>query len=239
MACQLEGEGAICDDTIAVTFDHLQYEILSTEEARAADARDEDTVLLPMVFTPGDDYANFSRMIRTFISYYVRESAFARCRCLSLWFDLLAQLNLACRNELMGCLDNTFLPSAQMYVRKAKAYIDRNYSRRIRIPDVAEQLRITPNYLSSMFKQITGKTVLDYIHMVRIQAVKNLLNQSHPAPLAEIAAETGLGSARNLSTRFKEISGVTVKEYLRISNELTLYHNAPWDKPSVSGEEDG
>jgi len=241
MVCDLVSHepGTVYDDTITVCIDGLQYEMLHTEEARKADAEGEDSVLLPMILTPGDEYANISRLVRTFISSYVRNSAYARCRCLSLWFELLASLNLACRNQLNGCMGETHLPSARVYVRKAKAYIDQNYHKNLHIPDVADELRITPNYLSSMFKQITGKTVLDYIHMVRIQAVKNLLNQSHPAPLAEIAAETGLGSARNLSTRFKEISGVTVKEYLRISNELTLYHNAPWDKPSVSGEEDG
>ena len=77
------GDGVVYDDTIAVTVDSLKFETMHTAAAKKADAEGEDTVLLPMVLTPGDDYANITRLIRTFVSYYVRNSAFARCRCLS------------------------------------------------------------------------------------------------------------------------------------------------------------
>lgn len=231
MECDLVSHepGTVYDDTITVCIDGLQYETLQTGAARRADAEGEDSVLLPMILTPGDEYANFSRLVRTFISYYVRNSAFARCRCLSLWFELLASLNLACRNQLNGCMGETHLPSAQVYVRKAKTYIDQNYHKNLHIPDVAEELRITPNYLSSMFKQITGKTVLDYIHITRIEAVKDLLIQPHSESLADIAAKTGLGNTRSLCALFKRITGVSVKEYLRISKELTRYHEVSWN----------
>jgi len=240
MDCEIvsSGPGTVCDDTITVSVEGLQYEKLYTDAARRADAEGEDTVLLPMILTPGDEYANFSRLIRTFISYYVRNSAYARCRCLSLWFELIGSLDLACRNQLMGCMGDIPLPSAQVYIRKAKTYIDRNYCKPLRITDVASELQITPNYLSSMFKQITGKTVLDYIHIARIEAVKDLLQKPNPVPLAEIALKTGLGSTRNLCTLFKRISGVSVKEYLRISKEVTRYTPPPWDSVSYQIEEE-
>ncbi len=243
MECDLvsHGPGTVFDDTIAVCIDGMRYETLHAGDAIQADAEGEDSVLLPMILTPGDEYANFSRLVRTFISYYVRNSAYARCRCLSLLFELLASLNLACRNQLDGCMGESHLPSAQVYVRKAKAYIDQNYHKRLHIPDVADELRITPNYLSSMFKQITGKTVLDYIHITRIEAVKDLLVQPHSDSLSEIANLTGLGNSRNLCMLFKRITGVSVKEYLRISKELTRYHEASWNvtagKPLAMEEE--
>ena len=89
-----------------------------------------------------------------------------------------------------------------------------------------------------MFKQITGKTVLDYIHIARIEAVKDLLQKPNPEPLAEIAVKTGLGSTRNLCALFKRISGVSVKEYLRISKEVTRYTPSPWDAMAYQIVED-
>lgn len=231
----VSGGGTVHDDTVAVIVPDMEYEILNTEQAARVSAAGEDTVLLPMVLTPGDEYANITRLIRLFISTYMRGSASVQCRCLSLWFELLACLDTACRNRLMGRVADSQLPSSQAYVRKAKAYIDRHYHERLRIPDVAEELRITPNYLSSMFKQITGKTVLDYIHMTRIQAVKELLQEPGSGSLADIAVKTGLGSSRNLCSLFKRVCGVSVKEHLRISKELTRYAVAPWD---VENEED-
>ena len=218
------GSGVVRDDTIAMDMGPLTYETLS-----AGDDPGEDRLLLPMVLTPGDDYPNITRLIRTFISRYMRDSAASRCECLALWFELLACLDTQCRLRLRGRLEDSRLPSSQMYVRKAKSYIERHYTEHLRIPEVAAELRITPNYLSSMFKQITGKTVLDYIHMVRIQAVKELLSQPRSGSLSEIAAKTGLGSARNLCALFRKTCGVSVREYLQISKELTVYHARPWD----------
>lgn len=230
MTCDVvSAGGTVQDDTIAVQVEGLEYEILDAEQAARRSAAGEDTVLLPMILASGDEYANITRLIRQFISTYMRGSASVQCRCLSLWFELLAGLDTACRNRFMGRISESQLPSSQAYVRKAKAFIDRHYHERLRIPDVADELRITPNYLSSMFKQITGKTVLDYIHITRIQAVKELLQQPGSHSLADIAVKTGLGTSRNLCNLFKRVCGVSVKEHLRISKELTRYAVAPWD----------
>ena len=226
--CEIAGTGGVVrDDTIAVRLKGHDWE--PTDADGAPRDTDDDRVLLPMILSPGDDYTNITRLIRTFISCYMRGSAAAQCRCLSLWFELLACLDGAARRQMTGQIEDSFTPSAQMYVRKAKAYIDTHYAGHLRITDVAAELRITPNYLSNMFKQSTGRTVLDYIHMTRIQPVKELLTQPRPASLSEIAARTGLGSARNLCALFKRTCGVSVREYLRISKELTVYHERPWD----------
>lgn len=230
------GDGVVRDDTIAMRVEGMTSETVRTEDAPENDPTGDDRVLLPMILTPEDDYSNITRLIRTFISNYMRGSATARCRCLSLWFELLACLNDAARRQLSGQFTESYLPSSQMYVRKAKAYIKGHYAGNLRIPDVAAELHITPNYLSSMFKQITGRTVLDYIHMIRIQAVKELLSQPKAEPLSDIAAKTGLGSARNLCVLFKKTCGVSVREYMRISKELTAYHEPPWRE--TPGEEE-
>lgn len=237
MVCDVaaSGAGTVLDDTVAVRIEDMHYDRLTTEQAARCSAEGEATVLLPMILTPGDEYANITRLVRLFISTYMRGSASVNCRCLSLWFELLAALDTACRNRLMGRIVDSQLPSSQVYVRKAKEYIDRHYQQRLRIPDVAEELQITPNYLSSMFKQITGKTVLDYIHVTRIQAVKELLQEPGSGSLTDIAVKTGLGTSRSLCSLFKRVCGVSVKEHLRISKELTRYAVPPWD---VENEED-
>ena len=64
----------------------------------------------------------------------------------------------------------------------------------------------------------------------RIQAVKELLSDARTESLSEIAAKTGLGSARNLCLLFNKTCGVSVREYIRISKELTAYHEPPWSE---------
>lgn len=230
--CEVEadGTGTVRDDTIAMRIEGMTSQTVRTEDTPKNDPTEDDRVILPMILTMEEEYSNITRLIRTFISNYMRGSATARCRCLSLWFELLACLNSAARRQLSGQFADSYLPSSHMYVRKAKSYIQNHYSAHILIPDVAAELHITPNYLSSMFKQITGRTVLDYIHMIRIQAVKELLSEPRMESLTEIAVKTGLGSARNLCMLFKKTCGVSVREYLRISKELTVYHETPWSE---------
>ena len=230
--CNLEAaeQGVVRDDTIAMRIERFSCEMIRTEDKPKTDPVEDDEVLLPMILTMEEEYSNITRLMRTFISNFMRASARARCRCLSLWFELLACLDGAARRQLSGTFADAALPSSQMYVRKAKSYIQNHYAEHLLIPDVAAELRITPNYLSSMFKQITGRTVLDYIHMTRIQAVKELLSDARTESLSEIAAKTGLGSARNLCLLFKKTCGVSVREYIRISKELTAYHEPPWSE---------
>ncbi|MFK7787267.1 MAG: helix-turn-helix domain-containing protein [Crocinitomicaceae bacterium] len=87
------------------------------------------------------------------------------------------------------------------------------------IPSVqycAEQLNLSPNYLSDLLKKETGKTALEHIHFFLIEKAKNsLLNSSDT--ISGIAYALGFEFPQRFSNLFKSKTGMSPKEYRHLN----------------------
>ena len=72
---------------------------------------------------------------------------------------------------------------------------------------MAEQLFLSPRYLSDLLKQETGKTALELIHLTLISEAKNLL-KSADRGVAEIAYELGFENTSYFTRLFKKQTGM-------------------------------
>ncbi|UCF96271.1 MAG: response regulator [Spirochaetaceae bacterium] len=97
-------------------------------------------------------------------------------------------------------------------IRKAISYINENYANRIALQDVAHYTCLSPNYLSQLFKQETGKSFLEYLTHCRVEAAKKLLVQSNLA-ISEIAFKLGYDMPSYFSEVFKKSEGITPSQY--------------------------
>lgn len=93
-------------------------------------------------------------------------------------------------------------------IKKAVAYINANYSRSIGLEDIASVVGLSPAYLSRLFKKEMGRTVIDYLTLVRIEAAKRLLWEGK-ASLEEIAEAAGFKEVTYFSRVFKREVGVS------------------------------
>ena len=87
------------------------------------------------------------------------------------------------------------------------------------IPSVrlcAENLNLSPNYLSDLLKKETGKNTLEHIHLKLIQKAKNLLLSTNQS-VGEIAYSFGFSSPQYFSRVFKKHTSLSPTEY-RIAN---------------------
>lgn len=76
----------------------------------------------------------------------------------------------------------------------------------------AEQMNLSPNYLSDLLKKETGKTTLEHIHFFLIERAKNsLLNSSDT--ISGIAYSLGFAYPQRFSNLFKAKTGMSPKEY--------------------------
>ncbi len=96
-----------------------------------------------------------------------------------------------------------------------KDYIDANYSYYITPKSLAEKFFINPSYASRCFSQKHGITLTEYIHKVRIDRAKVLL-QSTNAPVNNIALNVGYIDANYFSRIFKKQVGFTPQEYRKM-----------------------
>jgi two-component system response regulator YesN len=96
--------------------------------------------------------------------------------------------------------------------RKAISYINENYANRIALQDVAHYTCLSPNYLSQLFKQETGKSFLEYLTHCRVEAAKKLLVQSN-LTISEIAFKLGYDMPSYFSEVFKKNEDLTPSQY--------------------------
>ena len=97
-------------------------------------------------------------------------------------------------------------------IGRAKEYIDCHYYENITQTQVADNIGITPGYLSTLFTKNTGLRFADYLNQVRINHACAYLRQNY-LKTYEIAFKVGFRDEKYFSKVFKKLTGVSPKEY--------------------------
>ena len=85
----------------------------------------------------------------------------------------------------------------------------------ITLPWLAKQLNLSPSYLSSLFKQKVGRSISEYIRLVRLEKVKDMIGEGRYT-IAQISDIMGYCSPTYLSTEFKREFQMSPKEYAKM-----------------------
>lgn len=81
---------------------------------------------------------------------------------------------------------------------------------------LAEQVHLSPSYLSDLLKKETGKNAQEHIHFYLIEEAKNLLLNSEKN-VNEIAYNLGFEYPQYFNTLFKKKTGRTAKEFRNLN----------------------
>lgn len=100
-----------------------------------------------------------------------------------------------------------------IHSQRIAAYIRENYEQKLTLDRIATELNLSKSYISHVFKEMTGYTVMEYVMTCRLMQVKFLLEMEPAKPLKDISFECGFESVSHFSRYFKEKVGVTPKEY--------------------------
>ncbi len=97
-------------------------------------------------------------------------------------------------------------------VREATEYMQENYAKDLSLTEVAEHLRISTGYLSTLMNQNLGCGFVDYLNQVRVDRACCYLEQNQLKNY-EVAYKVGFNDEKYFSKVFKKIKGMTPKEY--------------------------
>ena len=101
----------------------------------------------------------------------------------------------------------TYTPTQQIF-KQIEQYLRDNFARPITIRDVAAQVHLSERHISRLFQQATGKTIKDYVHVLRMDAaVHQLLNSA--VAIKAIGEFVGLPDVQHFTTVFKRHTGLT------------------------------
>ena len=101
------------------------------------------------------------------------------------------------------------------YITECINLIHQNITGSITLPWLAKQLSLSPSYLSSLFKQKVGRSISEYVRLVRLEKVKDMIAEGRYT-IAQISDVLGYCSPTYLSTEFKREFGISPKEYAKM-----------------------
>mgnify|MGYP003644233734 CR=1 FL=1 len=104
------------------------------------------------------------------------------------------------------------LTRAQIITQEFESLVDKMYVDTKNVSEYAEQLNITPNYLTTMVKNLTGKSAKDIIHERILLESKSLLKFSG-LDIAEIAYRLNFQEPTHFTRFFKKLSGITPNKF--------------------------
>ncbi|GIN59764.1 hypothetical protein J8TS2_40830 [Lederbergia ruris] len=96
-------------------------------------------------------------------------------------------------------------------------FINKHYKDDISVDQIAELVNLNPSYLSRIFKQNVGITIVEYLTRRRLTESKILLTNSNYT-IREIAAQIGYNNVNSYIRFFKKYEGITPGEYRKIDN---------------------
>lgn len=114
------------------------------------------------------------------------------------WFEQLEKYTALIFNSAGEC---------SKLIHRAKQFIHKHYSSNVSLEGIAEELNISPNYLSSLFRKETRESVVEYLTRYRIDRAKELLTTTDYR-IYEIGQMVGYESEQYFSRVFKKVVGV-------------------------------
>lgn len=103
-------------------------------------------------------------------------------------------------------------------LQRLMAFVDENYTHKIRLSDFAEQENRSLSYLSHFIKDNLKQSFQDYVTNVRFNAARKLMTDSN-LRLLDICMETGFSDYRYFSEAFKERTSMTPEDFRKTLTE--------------------
>ncbi|MBY0147762.1 AraC family transcriptional regulator [Neobacillus niacini] len=87
-------------------------------------------------------------------------------------------------------------------------YLREHYHDEISVNVASKMVNLSPNHFCKVFKKVTGKTLIEYVQLLRINEAEKMLLETN-LPVTEIAEKVGFGSITYFGRVFKKIKNAS------------------------------
>ncbi len=102
--------------------------------------------------------------------------------------------------------------SSGSFVSSIRSYVFNHINEKIYLSDMANELFVNKSYLTTKFKAITGKTVIEYVTELKIDEAKRLLKTTDKT-LSQISEQLAFSSQSYFQNVFKKETNMTPQEF--------------------------
>lgn len=121
--------------------------------------------------------------------------------------EILAVINSETDSRQVGTKSYSIVLQIQNYIMS-------HYRTDIEISALARLVDRSPNYISTIFRQVTDQTITEYIQRIRIAEACNMLIHSHMT-IGEISEQLGFCEQSYFNKVFRKITGLSPSAYVR------------------------
>jgi len=124
----------------------------------------------------------------------------------------LALLALQGLQQYMDCQIKTIHIKNHHVINKVKQYIRDNIFLNLSLEHIARSVYLNPSYLSKLFKENQGITIMDYVTRVRIEEAKKLLANSKYS-IDQVSTKLGFTDPSYFAKVFKRCEDISPREF--------------------------
>lgn len=110
---------------------------------------------------------------------------------------------------------------APVVLRRVQEYVEVHLERELTIEDLAAVAGLSPYHFARTFKRSTGFSPYHYVLRRRTERAKQLL-AAGKIPLSDVAQACGFGSQSHFAARFREVTGLTPRQFGRCVHDRSL-----------------
>ncbi|WP_343271477.1 AraC family transcriptional regulator [Lentibacillus songyuanensis] len=194
---------------------YIFYMKLYEEQKNSQPVIKVDGPLFTHVLKLGDDW-NVGSSCKKIYRAWHRSSGLNKFRCqISFQYFLLQMIDSHVPADVKSCLS----------IEEVKQFIDVHYNQDMTVHELARLTRLSCKYFAEVFKKRFGKTVMEYVTELRMQAAKRLMNQGS-LKVREIAHEIGYRDEFYFSRKFKKETGMTPTNYMKNVNQKIVAYTS-------------
>ncbi|KRE69739.1 response regulator transcription factor [Paenibacillus sp. Soil750] len=152
------------------------------------------------------------RKVKSMISQYLSSTIGCRLdvkETADVWIKQLKE-----HGQLLLSVHIPKMQRPQDTVQQTLLFIEKSYMNEISILQIADELKVTPNYLSTIFHKKMGTTFIKYLTNIRLKKSQELLKDPH-VQVQKVAEMVGYSNPRYFAKLFTDQYGCNPSDYRR------------------------
>lgn len=195
------------DQTLYYAADNIVREVFAAYTP-ALTARAGGGLVLVSPAVPLDEWHSTAERARQLLQEHLPVKVISVQKTGTSWREMPEALDTALEELELVAMASALLQEVRTYIEAH--YMEPEFS----LVQTAENLHVSPQYLSRIFHREFGVTFMDYISRLRIRRAADLLSQKD-WKMYEIAEQIGYSNQHYFSSAFKRVLGVSPMEYRR------------------------
>ena len=167
----------------------------------------------PLLSKSNPAYEEVRRCLKDIIAVYFSNTVGREIKMKACMYDILFWCYTHQVFERVDTPDIARQAQSLTYVKAAMAYMDANLASPITMDDLADQVGLHKNYLSRLFREITGTTPILYLRQIRLEHAAELLQTG--LTVTQAAFSSGFNNISYFIKSFSDMYGVSPKQYAK------------------------